>query len=146
MPLCRLMYKSKYSEPLSESLLEAIETTSQENNKALGITGILIGNRSSFMQVLEGETKAVNQVFNNICKDERHTKIELIGYEIIAQRAFADWSMKCIAFGLLGRILAQRLKQKYGEENADLKLPNDSDEAFSLLYDVAFLLRQDEID
>jgi hypothetical protein len=140
------MYKSKYSEPLSESLLEAIETTSQENNEALGITGILIGNRSSFMQVLEGEAEAVNEIFNTICKDERHTKIELVGYEIIAQRAFADWSMKCIAVGLLGRILAQRLKQKYGEENADLKLPSDSDEAFALLYDVAFLLRQDEID
>ena len=145
MSLCRLMYKSKYSEPLSKNLLEAIETTSQENNAALGITGILIGNRSSFMQVLEGEEEAVNKIFNNICKDERHTKIELVGYDIIDQRAFADWSMKCIAFGLLGRILAQRLKRKYGEENDDLKLPSDSHEAFALLYDLAFLLRQDEI-
>jgi hypothetical protein len=145
MTLCRLIYKSQYSEPITQKLLQSIEAASVKNNEAVGVTGILIGNKTGFMQVLEGENQVVNQLFHRICMDERHQAIELISFDQIVERQFSSWSMKCVAVGLMGRIIAQRLKQKYGESEADLVLPSDSHKAFALLYDLAFLLKSGEI-
>jgi len=144
MSLCRLIYKSKYEKPINQEIIESIEGASQKNNERLGITGMLIGNKSGFMQVLEGDVDAVAHVFNNICKDNRHSNIKLVSYDLIPQRAFPDWAMKCVAIGLMGRILAQRLKQKYGEQDSDLVLPSDGHKAFALLFDLAFLLKNNE--
>jgi hypothetical protein len=144
MALCRLIYKSTYENPVTNDFLRSIEDASKKNNVELDVTGILISNRSSFMQVLEGEQKNVNAIYNKILKDPRHTDIELISYDQISQREFADWSMKCVSIGIMGRIMAERLKKKFGEKDSDLVLPTDGDKAFALLYDLAFLQKSDE--
>jgi hypothetical protein len=145
MALRRLIYKSTYETPFTNEFLRSIEEASKRNNAELDVTGMLISNRSSFLQVLEGEQKHVNAIYNKILHDPRHTDIELISYEQIEQREFPDWSMKCVSVGILGRIMAERLKKKFGEEEADLVLPTDGDKAFALLYDLAFLQKSGEL-
>ena len=145
MHLCRLIYRSSYQETLTLALVKNIEDVSQENNNKLGITGFLVGNKSGFMQVLEGEEGKVNSVFQNICSDNRHGDIEIISYSRILERAFPEWAMKCVSLGLVGRILGQRLKDKYGEQDGDIVLPSDGHKAFSMLFDLSFILKKGEI-
>ena len=145
MALYRLIYKSISTKPFTATFLKSLEETSKENNAALDVTGILIGTKSAFMQVLEGERENVNAVYGRICQDPRHTEIQLVSYGQIFQREFPDWSMKCLSTGIMGRIIADQLKKKYGERNEDLDLPEDGDKAFALLFDLAFLHKSGEV-
>jgi hypothetical protein len=145
MALYRLIYKSISTEPFTAEFLQSLEGSSKKNNAALDVTGILIGTKSNFLQVLEGERKNVNTVFKKICQDPRHTEIELISYTRIFQQEFPDWSMKCISTGIMGRIVTEQLKKKFGENNSDLELPSDGDKAFALLFDLAFLQKSGAI-
>jgi hypothetical protein len=63
------------------------------NNASLGITGILLFNEGSFFQVLEGEKKAVESLYEKISKDKRHNKATKIIMEPIKERSFEDWTM-----------------------------------------------------
>jgi hypothetical protein len=145
MPLYRLIYKSTYNNPLTHEFLQSLEDISVKNNADLDVTGMLIGNKTSFMQVLEGERENVNTIYKKIFDDPRHSDIELISYDQISQREFPDWSMKCLSTGIMGRLVAEQLKKKFGEKNSDLDLPLDGDKAFALLYDLAFLQRSGAI-
>ncbi|BBL72008.1 hypothetical protein MoryE10_26140 [Methylogaea oryzae] len=45
------------------------------------------------MQVLEGDSKDVHEIYDAICRDERNTgNVKLFEHEII-RRDFPDWSM-----------------------------------------------------
>jgi len=43
--------------------------------------------------VLEGGRTAVNQLYNRIAADPRHSDVVLLHYDEIAERRFAGWSM-----------------------------------------------------
>ncbi|MEE4194881.1 MAG: BLUF domain-containing protein [Anaerolineae bacterium] len=145
MTLYRLIYKSASTRPFTSDFVKSLEDVSKTNNTALDVTGVLVSTKSGFLQVLEGEQKNVNAVYNKICIDPRHSDIELISYDRISQRAFPDWSMKCLSTGIMGRIVAEQLKKKYGEQDSDLDLPSDGDKAFALLFDLAFLQKSGDI-
>ena len=145
MALYRLIYKSISTEPFTSDFLQSLEVRSKENNAELDVTGILIGTKSAFLQVLEGVRKNINTVYEKICQDTRHNEIELISYDRIDQREFADWSMKCLSTGIMSRIVANFFKSKYGEKDSDLDLPIDGDKAFALLFDLAYLQKTGEL-
>ena len=75
--------------------LVAILKKSKANNPKLGLSGVLCACFDSrvFMQVLEGGRTAVNRPYNRIAIDPRHSDVELLSYEEIAERRFAGWSM-----------------------------------------------------
>ena len=145
MSLHRLIYKSVSKHPLSSDFLKSLEEISKKNNAALDVTGILLGTNASFLQVLEGEESNVNRIYNKICRDSRHADIELISYRQISQREFSEWSMKCLSVGIMGRIVTEQLKKKYGERNSDLIIPTDGDKAFALLFDLAFFQKSGDL-
>jgi len=67
--------------------------TATKNNKRHGITGLLCFTENMFMQVLEGDSFLINQLYRNIAKDERHRDVNLIDYSFVWQREFPDWAM-----------------------------------------------------
>jgi hypothetical protein len=71
----------------------AILKKSKANNPGLGITGVLCFSEGIFLQVLEGGRSAVNQLYNRIAADPRHTQVELMTYEEVGERRFAGWTM-----------------------------------------------------
>ena len=93
--LVRLMYASRAAATVDQEQLVAILRKSQAKNSALGITGVLCLCRTEgiFMQALEGGRSAVNQLYNRIATDPRHTQVELLCYEEISERRFAGWAM-----------------------------------------------------
>ena len=101
--LVRLMYASRAAADVDQEALVAILRQCKENNPSGGITGLLCHCPASgiFLQVLEGGRSAVNQLYNRIAADARHTAVELLSYQEIGERRFAGWVM--------GQVNMQRL-------------------------------------
>jgi hypothetical protein len=91
--LVRLMYASRAVPAVDQEELVAILKKSKVNNPRAGVTGVLCFSEGIFMQVLEGGRTAVNQLYNRIAADVRHSDVVLLHYDEIAERRFAGWSM-----------------------------------------------------
>jgi hypothetical protein len=92
MALFQLIYMSSLVTDDPE-ILTAILDTSVRNNKRRDITGMIVCQESSLMQVLEGEKGAVLETFQAIQLDIRHHHIFVLIEEEIESRKFASWSM-----------------------------------------------------
>jgi hypothetical protein len=77
----------------SLSQLSQIMATSQRHNQAAGVTGALVYDEAWFLQVLEGERRAICQTFSRINEDERHANCLLVEMTEVATRSFANWWM-----------------------------------------------------
>ena len=92
--LVRLLYASRSAKPVAPEVIDSILAQSRKHNPELGITGILCQSGDVFMQVLEGGRMAVNQLYNQIVRDERHRDVVvLLHYEETGERRFAGWTM-----------------------------------------------------
>ncbi len=91
--LIRLLYVSRAVGPQTTSVTTSILGTAQTHNREHGIGGVLCQGQGLYLQVLEGERRAVNRLYANILRDPRHTDCELLHLEEAPQRRFADWSM-----------------------------------------------------
>ena len=76
----------------SMKILEDLYLKARTNNSKNNITGILIYIDRSFLQVLEGEEKIVNETFKKISIDARHKNIFNIIDSPIEQRIFEDYN------------------------------------------------------
>jgi hypothetical protein len=141
----QLLYVSHTDRQLSAGELDDILVTARANNALLGITGLLLHIDGGFLQMLEGEERAVRDVYNRIAADRRHADPHLMLDREIPVRVFADWSMgfECPdlndpetagMFGVVrsavhdklspgtGRIVAMMLQTFYRVQNSDLPL------------------------
>lgn len=95
--LHRLVYYSRNAIPGdAEALAVAITSIlakSQANNRRAGVTGALMFNAGCFAQVLEGPRTAVEDTFERIQQDERHSDVSLLAFDAADARAFQNWSM-----------------------------------------------------
>jgi hypothetical protein len=95
--LIRMIYLSKAVEEQTRQLTETILRTAQAWNAQNGITGVLCWGQGMFLQALEGERAKVTKLYARIHADPRHTDLELIHCESIAERRYAGWSMAHVA-------------------------------------------------
>jgi hypothetical protein len=90
----QIVYTSTATEHLSCADLNELLLGARNRNKTLGVSGMLVFHGGTFLQALEGEKRAVNEVFASILTDRRHRDIEVLhrgpGFD---QRVFGDWSM-----------------------------------------------------
>lgn len=91
--LVRLLYASCAVASLTSENVDSILEESRSHNVPHGITGMLCYSDDLFIQVLEGSRKNVSDVYNRIVKDKRHSDIQLLIFEEIAERRFANWTM-----------------------------------------------------
>lgn len=91
--LVRLMYASRSAQGVDAEELHDLLRQCRTNNAKHGITGVLCHAAGIFLQVLEGGRPAVNRLYNRIVADPRHSDVELLVYEEIAERRFAGWAM-----------------------------------------------------
>jgi hypothetical protein len=76
-----------------EEVLPDILKSSQRNNRRDGVTGLLFGNGTRFLQVLEGEPDKVDAVMARISRDPRHRSIVMLSRRTVVAREFGHWSM-----------------------------------------------------
>jgi len=91
--LIRIIYASTATSPMNlADLLDLLEAA-RGKNLPLGITGMLVYEDGSFLQLLEGKSDAVRALFARVQADRRHTAVTKLVEEPIEAPTFADWSM-----------------------------------------------------
>lgn len=103
--------------------LGKLADTSSANNKAKDLSGILLCDEGSVLQVLEGDRTSVEELFKNITTDRRVSNPLVLIQREIDKREFAEWSMgyrnaaqsKC-SFDLTAEAISQILSSDISPE------------------------------
>ena len=95
MPLSRLVYASLRESRSPSDMVEILEK-SEARNAVDAITGALVLTPDYYLQLLEGERRVVDACYQRICRDPRHSHVELILFELADERLFPDWNMTAV--------------------------------------------------
>jgi hypothetical protein len=91
--LGQIVYASAASGEFELSDIEPILEVARRRNSQLGVTGMLLFEKTSFLQVLEGDQEVIDALLERIRRDRRHTRVVLLLREPIEARTFGKWSM-----------------------------------------------------
>lgn len=93
MQLTRLVYASRHDnlDPVS---LESIRTSSVKNNARDQVTGVLVVEDNTILQLIEGSREAIAKCFGRIMEDSRHYDVQVISCGDVSRRLFQDWNMR----------------------------------------------------
>jgi len=98
--LMHCIYVSAATREFTPAELDELLSVARSNNEKLGVTGMLLYDKGSFFQILEGAPETVEPLYEKIGADARHSKIAKLISEPIETRSFADWSMGHAAVSL----------------------------------------------
>jgi uncharacterized membrane protein (DUF373 family) len=76
----------------TQELLDLLKEC-RESNAGRGVTGMLLYGNGTFLQVLEGDEKVIDDLVEKIRKDRRHTNLQILHRISIKHRQYSDWSM-----------------------------------------------------
>ena len=91
--MLQIIYASAETEPFTAANLEALLAKARIKNARLGVSGMLLYEGGSFLQVLEGEPEVTAALFRQIEADPRHGRVIKLHETTIASRQFEGWSM-----------------------------------------------------
>ncbi len=92
--LFHLIYVSVAAHTFSDDDLKVLLKKARTKNEKLNVTGMLLYRDGLFLQVLEGEEKALDELYGNvISKDVRHKKVWMIYKKPVEKRSFQNWTM-----------------------------------------------------
>lgn len=97
MKLVQLVYRSVAAPGLSESEVVRILRKSQEKNHAKRLSGLLVYRDHRFLQLLEGAESAVMGMFEQISRDPRHRKVEVLWVGTAMKVAMPTWAMAYVS-------------------------------------------------
>jgi Sensors of blue-light using FAD len=93
----RLIYVSRSKLNPADGLVQALDAITRQSAQRNGqsyVTGLLIYHGGWFLQVLEGERSAVNDVVQRLMRDPRHENVQILAAHNISERAFPRWNME----------------------------------------------------
>jgi len=88
-----LIYMSTSVRLFNDADLKELLRKSQANNLVNNLSGMLLYSEGSFVQVLEGDAKELDETYNKIKKDPRHKNIIQLAEGELQERLFPNWSM-----------------------------------------------------
>jgi uncharacterized Fe-S cluster-containing MiaB family protein len=91
--MLQIVYASAATVPFGQSDLIELLKIARQKNSAVDISGMLLYNAGSFLQVLEGPDENVDALYAKIQKDTRHARFLLLSRKAIQEREFEKWSM-----------------------------------------------------
>ena len=136
MSRCRLIYQSTVSDKfMPNTELKSLVERSSENNRALGVTGLLLLSGDHFLQVLEGPSNAVNSLFGRIMADQRHRDVRLLTFEPTGDVYFDEWNMYLVDLFDLPKAPRDYFARKYRSRDGAVEIPERLHEVYALLLD-----------
>ena len=87
-----ICYVSTAVPTLDQDQLETLYSQVITNNLGLKITGVLLFSQGNFMQIMEGDTAVIDQIYQKISKDERHHHLFKLIDRTVDQRIFENYS------------------------------------------------------
>jgi len=128
MALVELIYTSLSRAQNENNDVRDILASSERNNAAKSVTGLLLFDGNRYIQILEGERTDVESLFAEIIEDPRHHNLELLHKGDIAGRSFQTWRM---AYESLPQGLLEELAENMGVYSLELdEQPVRSGESF----------------
>jgi hypothetical protein len=112
MGLLQIIYTSHATIRLDKQALRELVVKANRRNRANGITGMLYWTGNAYLQVLEGDEKAVLPIYADILRDERHDDIRTVVIRPIEGRDFAKWGMGLVEHLSVPRELAHVLDRR----------------------------------
>ncbi len=88
----QMLYVSNTSRTVPAEQLNAILECARTNNARLGISGMLLYADGGFLQILEGEDGALDELYCRICADPRHWEQRVL-LDHQSDPSFRGWSM-----------------------------------------------------
>jgi hypothetical protein len=73
--------------------VESILAAATRNNPSIDVTGALLYSGGYFCQTIEGPEDSIEELFETIQMDGRHSDVTVLHFEPIEERGFSDWSM-----------------------------------------------------
>lgn len=92
-PKVRLIYRSRALQPWYTSADLDILNAALKMNPTRNVTGFLLREDDTYVQVLEGIPLDVDFLFDRISGDRRHRRVQVLQRKAAAQRIFGGWSM-----------------------------------------------------
>ncbi|QTH63036.1 BLUF domain-containing protein [Psychrosphaera ytuae] len=125
--LYQLLYKSYATRPLSVEEFADLLVDARVKNDSLGVTGILLYKNGVFIQLMEGEKRNIDTLYDVIKQDPRHTQLECLYYQPANERACKNWAMKIhnLDFGVPDNLLGveQLISQLHQQHLSDGQSP-----------------------
>ncbi|MBU1252857.1 MAG: BLUF domain-containing protein [Alphaproteobacteria bacterium] len=90
----RIVYTSRARTDLASDEVFRIIETSARNNPARDVTGFLIFNQNRFLQLVEGERQALDELLGVLKRDPRHCDLAIHVREPATKRCFPNWRMR----------------------------------------------------
>ena len=87
-PLRQLAYVSTISIGLTKAAERSIVGVAKRNNRRSGLTGIIASSGRHFLQVVEGSSGAIDELFAKLLVDPRHCDVR-----VLFDRAVTAWSL-----------------------------------------------------
>ena len=100
--MIQLIYRSAARTPFSQRQLVELLTQARITNAEHDLTGMLLYDDGSFLQVLEGEKEPLFALYARILRDPRHTETTKLLERVIDERQFGDWQMGFVSVTRLG--------------------------------------------
>lgn len=85
---------STASNPLPDHELMDIKEKNRRESARLGLTGMLIFHRNTFIHCYEGESDKVQRMLASVSKDRRHKGLKGISEGRLSERQFREASME----------------------------------------------------
>jgi hypothetical protein len=95
MKLRRLIYTGQATESFNKDNLLDLLLQSRAYNSVDDITGVLMHKKVFFLQVLEGQSEAIEDLLNRLLLDARHIKLKIVLDNFTEHRLFSNWAMGC---------------------------------------------------
>ena len=89
----QLVYISAANKEFTEEELQELLGKARVNNESLDVSGMLLFHQGSFIQALEGPQNVVEDLYNKISEDTRHTETCVLFRGELEERNFDSWSM-----------------------------------------------------
>lgn len=81
---------------LSNAEVDELSASSSKNNAARSVTGFLLYNGRNFLQLLEGDKSALDDLMAKIEKDPRHDGFSILYQGEASDRSCPQWGMKWV--------------------------------------------------
>ncbi len=112
-----------------QSEIDQILAVSRRNNDLVGVTGALMFNTGCFAQVLEGPQASIQDTFERIQCDMRHSKVVVLAFDETGERKFSKWSMAYVGSETAASSQFTHVARESGFNLAEL----DGERVFALL-------------
>jgi hypothetical protein len=91
-----ITYVSRARPGLTDSDVFGIYQAAMKANALDGVTGLLVYDGATFVQIVEGGESALEALFKRLRLDERHCDLIIVDDREIGQRNFGGWSMELL--------------------------------------------------